>query len=319
MPMSIFSTYSTGENRVTSSILAVLKSLSLQITEPLLGAIMEISEFELMTFQNQPKSKNGSVPDAVIFSSIKMLLETKIVKNAVSKEQLVRHLSGLDGNEITKILLVLTPDQIEPKEISEINDERVVWSSFEDLYQAIENILNETKLVISEREEFLLKNLQSFFLEEGLLPSENNVLIIPAKNAWPDYEMVSAYVCQAERSFQAATHLAFYTKGTIKKHVPKILKIYESEEFTNRQPNDPLESIVNTLLIEGRRKEGKYYKVITLSSINDSQTIILDNEIINDKTDKSGAITAFVQNQTYVSLKSLKSAQKTSDLTKGNA
>ncbi len=33
MPDSIFSTYRTGENRVTASILAVLRSLAIQRTE----------------------------------------------------------------------------------------------------------------------------------------------------------------------------------------------------------------------------------------------------------------------------------------------
>jgi hypothetical protein len=49
---SIFSTYSTGENRVTASILAVLKSLSLNRIERLLGALLEQSAFELVRFQN---------------------------------------------------------------------------------------------------------------------------------------------------------------------------------------------------------------------------------------------------------------------------
>jgi len=52
--MSLFSTYRTGENRVTASILAVFRSLTLGRSERLLGAIMEQSEFELVRFQNQP-------------------------------------------------------------------------------------------------------------------------------------------------------------------------------------------------------------------------------------------------------------------------
>ena len=39
MPDSIFSTYRTGENRVTASILAVLRSLALHRIERLLGAL----------------------------------------------------------------------------------------------------------------------------------------------------------------------------------------------------------------------------------------------------------------------------------------
>ena len=57
--MSIFSTHSTGENRVTASIIAVLKSLSLPRIERLLGALLEQPEFELVRFQNQP-SRGGA-------------------------------------------------------------------------------------------------------------------------------------------------------------------------------------------------------------------------------------------------------------------
>lgn len=56
---SIFSTYSTGENRVTASFLAVLRSLSLDRMQRLLGALLEQSEFELIRFENQP-SKGGA-------------------------------------------------------------------------------------------------------------------------------------------------------------------------------------------------------------------------------------------------------------------
>src|SRR5688572_29660118 len=48
MATNLFSTYSTGENRVTASILAVLQSLSLRRTERILGALMERLEFELV-------------------------------------------------------------------------------------------------------------------------------------------------------------------------------------------------------------------------------------------------------------------------------
>lgn len=58
MPDSLFSTYRAGENRVTASILAVLRSLALHRTERLLGALMERSEFELVSFRNQP-AKGG--------------------------------------------------------------------------------------------------------------------------------------------------------------------------------------------------------------------------------------------------------------------
>ncbi|QDT70979.1 hypothetical protein [Lacipirellula limnantheis] len=69
MPTNIFSSYSTGENRVTASLLAVLQSLSLGRMNRLLGALLEMPEFELVRFQNQPSKGSAGVPDAIVLSS----------------------------------------------------------------------------------------------------------------------------------------------------------------------------------------------------------------------------------------------------------
>jgi hypothetical protein len=68
MATNIFSTYSTGENRITASILAVLQSLALQRTERLLGALLEQADFELIRFENQPAKGGKGVPDAIIYA-----------------------------------------------------------------------------------------------------------------------------------------------------------------------------------------------------------------------------------------------------------
>ncbi len=95
MPTDIFSTYSTGENRVTASIMAVLRSLSLHRIERLLGALLEQPELELVQFENQPARGGEGVPDALILSSCRLLVETKVARNAVNKRQLERHLERL--------------------------------------------------------------------------------------------------------------------------------------------------------------------------------------------------------------------------------
>ena len=72
-------------------------------------------EIELIQFKNEP-SKNGTrVPDAIIQSSVRILVETKITRNALvgkeSKNQIERHLQRLvKATETTKLLLVITPD-----------------------------------------------------------------------------------------------------------------------------------------------------------------------------------------------------------------
>ena len=93
---SIFSTYSTGENRVTASCLVVLRSLSIDRMERLHGALLEQSEFQLIRSENQPSKGAAGVPDAIIQSSLRLLIKTTTQRNTVRRDQLVRHLKRLD-------------------------------------------------------------------------------------------------------------------------------------------------------------------------------------------------------------------------------
>ncbi len=186
MPESIFSTYRAGENRVTASIMAVLRSLALHRTQRLLGALMR-SEFELVTFQNLPAKGGRGVPDASITASCCLLVETKIERNAVRRDQLERHLQRLNAaHEAEKVLLVLTPDDTPPAVLSELNDPRVTWASFADLDQAVEDLLEDPSEVISEREAFLLRQLQAMLEQEELISSANDVVVVAARKAWPE-------------------------------------------------------------------------------------------------------------------------------------
>ena len=107
---SIFSTYSTGENRVTASFLAVIRSLSLDRIERILGALLEQSEFELVRFENQPSKGGSGVPDAIIQSSIRLLIETKTERNGVRLPQIERHIARLDqANETASLFMVQSP------------------------------------------------------------------------------------------------------------------------------------------------------------------------------------------------------------------
>src|SRR5262245_35619688 len=140
---SIFSTYSTGENRVTASILAVLRCLALPRIERILGALMEDADFQLVRFQNQPAKGGKGIPDGEIGSSFRLLLESQLVRNGVKRDPLERHLKRLDTtNEKDRMVLVLTPDDVQPDLIAEINNERLIWSSFAALNQAIDEMLS---------------------------------------------------------------------------------------------------------------------------------------------------------------------------------
>jgi hypothetical protein len=313
--MSIFSTYSTGENRVTASFLAVLQSLSLGRIERLLGALLEQSEFQLVQFQNQPSKGGPGVPDAIIQSSCRLLVETKIKRNAVRVKQLGRHLKKLDrGNETIRLLLVVTPDDARPAAFDTFQDERLVWTSFAALDQAIDEMLDDKAEVISEREAFLLRELQTMLIAENLIGGANDVVVVPARHAWPEYKEFHAYICQADRPFQSVARIAFYSQGHIHPLIPTILESYEHVEFVAGKHKGKLGALVDILLEQGRRKENSAYKVIFLSEPDSPKTLQLEAPIPNNLTSKAGRPIAFTQNQRYVPSKRLKVANTTSDL-----
>lgn len=315
MSDSIFSTYRAGENRVTASILAVLRSLSLGRCERILAALLEQSEFELVRFQNQPSKGDAGVPDAEIGSNFRVLIETKIKPNTVRKAQLARHVQRFkEGREQTQRLLVLTPDGEPPRVIEEMNDPRVGWASFAALDQAIEELLTDKDEVVSEREAFLLRELQHMLDKDGLIRSSEDTLVIPGRHAWPEYEEFHAYVCQPRRSFRQVSHIAFYTKNQIRELVPEILESHEYVKMTRGAHSGRLAELIEYLLDHEHRTEDEAHKVVFLTPPEDSRTVRLDKRVENDLKSDSGRTIAFVQNQRYVRLVELKKAQKTSDL-----
>ncbi|MCL5279990.1 MAG: hypothetical protein M1376_08805 [Planctomycetes bacterium] len=315
MSINLFSTYSTGENRVTASILAVLRSLSLDRMQRLLGALLEESEFELVSIENQPTKGGAGVPDAIIQSSCRLLIETKIKRNAVRVDQLERHLKRLDhATEDIRTLLVLTPDEVRPTVFDPLQDSRIAWASFAALDQAIDEILDDKYEVVSEREAFLLRELQNMLIAEDLVTNPNDVVVIPARNAWPEYQEYHAYVCQPDRSFQQVSRMAFYAHGRIHPLVPLILESQDHVEFIPGKHTDRLDELVRRLVRSNKRKEGTAYKVFFLSPPDSPDTLKLDHPIPNDLKSKSGKATAFTQNQRYVSSERLRTAKTTSDL-----
>lgn len=316
MDESIFSTYSAGENRVTGSILAVLRSLALGRTERLLGALLQESEFQLLHFQNQAARGGEGVPDAVINGSCRLLIETKVVRNAVNVDQVARHLKRLTGQEALQRLLILTPDDRRPDALAALTDARVAWASFALLDQAIDELLRDPKEVIAEREAFLLRNVQLMLEEEGLLKSVDDVVVVPAAQAWPEYLQFSAYVCQPNRTFQLVDYMAFYADGAIQPKVPNILEVVHAVVFESDSPGVSQEvgQLIRGMIKAGVRERGVQYKVFLLSPSTDSRTLVLPGPVVNDLTSGTGRGVAFTQNQRYVSLSRLRTAKRTSEL-----
>ncbi|MYF17290.1 MAG: hypothetical protein F4215_07775, partial [Gemmatimonadetes bacterium] len=160
MPNNLFSTYRQGENRVTSTFLAVLQRLSLPNIDRILGTLVGDTAFSLVSFENQPKGKR-STPDARIRTGFDIWIETKTESNAVRSEQVMRHLKSLGDGER---LLLLTPDDDQPRNLGD----RVIWSNFRNLVKAIEEILEDESAPPSEKEAFLLREFISMIQEDRL-------------------------------------------------------------------------------------------------------------------------------------------------------
>ena len=175
-------------------------------------------------------------------------------------------------------------------------------------------MLDDKTEVVSEREAFLLRELQNMLMAENLIGSANDVVVVPARNAWPEYQNYHAYICQPDRPFQMVSRIAFYSFGQIYPLVPKILESHDHVEFVPGKHKGKMRALIDAVMGEGRRKEGTAYKVMFLSAPDSPDTLTLDAPVPNNLTSKTGRTTAFTQNQRYVSLERLKVAKTTSDL-----
>ncbi|MFC7139775.1 hypothetical protein ACFQMA_07980 [Halosimplex aquaticum] len=319
MPNPLFSTYTQGENRVTSTLLAVLEHVNSRLAEDILEAITDESDLSLVGFDNQVTGTD-SVPDAAIRASTALWFETKTSRDAVRREQLDNHLQALDEDPSDlQRLIVLTPDTRVPPEVQAIDDERIVWASFDTLVGSIESVLERdvgsaeaSMYVPTEREAFLLRELVRFIYDESLVSGqEDRVLVVAARKAWPEYHKYGLYFCQPNRSFKPVSHLAFYKDGEIKTTVPKVTGSIESvtlDEETVRGHPDLSQHQESELLraVELMRENGSDRYRETEKVLFLEEDVELEQAIRNDKTaSDSNRTVAFVQGHRYVSLTTL--------------
>ena len=229
--------------------------------------------------------------------------------------------------------MLLTPDSSKPllEEIVEADRNKVVWSNFVTLADAIEDILKDEKETPFEREAFLLREFVSMLHEDGLLDPPG-VLVVAARDAWPMYKHtpLSAYISHP-RTFRPSSHIAFYADGAIQPLVPKIemtvdkvqltqdgISHLELEEGQKARAKELLEELLPKIKADPKYNgfHGFTAKVLFLSAPNDGETVKLPQAIVNDKKDKSKTrrVPFTFGAPVYVTLESLKKACKTSDL-----
>lgn len=311
MDQSIFSTYSQGENRVTASIIQVLKNLPINVVEHFLIMLTNDNFKQFFSFKNQVKGIK-SILDAEISADFKLLFETKRYPNSIKLEQLEDHLKFASKEKKT-ILVYITPDHSMPRELENKN---VVWKSFHDLDGLISELLAEPTLILSERDQFLLRNLQDFFSESELLPEVDEIVVVAASKAWPEYQKYGLYICQAERHFRQVQLMGFYSEGKVQKSIAKIDKCIDNFKLSAESLKDDtnLNDKLKIWLEDNPSAKNTQIQVFDLSEVESTDTISLNKPIVNDLKNAKGRGYAFTQGQRYVLLSQLQSANTTSDL-----
>lgn len=185
-----------------------------------------------------------------------------------------------------------------------------MWRSFRHLADAIDTVLSDPAVAVGEHAVFLLRELQALFVEDGLLDPGADVVVVPARSAYPEYLEHSAYVCQPKRTFKPGlTHLAFYVDRAIKELVPAVRYVEDKVVFTEEEASrreasgDPLQrevgELIRSLMTAGPRTPGEAYKVFLLTSPGDERTLRLDSPLLH------AGKGAWVQNQRYTSVAAL--------------
>lgn len=335
MSKSIFSTYSQGENRVTSTMLSVFRKINLSTFQEILKYVLNDVDITLVLFKDQYKEQGmQSIPDARISASFDYFIETKIVRDSLTKNQLEGHLEYLGKSDAKDVrLLLVTPDSKEPKIMEAYRDRPVFWFNFDLLSEALQSVLDNYRF-LTDREKFLLLELDAFIVDSNLLSEDisNKVLIIPSsKLAFKHYDLLKVYICQPNRTFQQASYIGHYGYHVISKEVPKILGVIEDYNLVENQWEEAEITAVDTsmandlrerlkMISETLREQGlevfHSVKIVLLSRSAEEGTVFLPNDITNDKMSYSGKKTAYVQKQVYEDLEKMKKAKFTSELRK---
>jgi hypothetical protein len=245
-------------------MLAVFERIDLSLLETILAASKGESSLQMVTFK--PSSTGRSVPDARISARFAYWFEVKTARNALDSHQLAEHLANLGDEGGAERLFVVTPDAEQPTAIAGLSDPRVVWFNFRSLHDAVDAAASDPTGTVSEQARFLLRELQALLVEDGLVDSDD-VVVVAARFAYPKYLKRSVYVCQPARAFRGGlTHMGFYANSAIQVHVPRIwyredLVTFTHEEAAARTAGSDTDrligEVIQTLLNDGDARGGQ--------------------------------------------------------------
>ena len=311
--ISIFGEYQQPENRVTAALLHILHLGGQPVVQRLFGDLFDIPSNNI-NIVPQVKLEN-SVPDGLISCDCKysIFIESKIVCNAINKEQLNRHCQLFNPAE-NKYVCYITPDTVKPQLLNTL---QVEWLSWKDVIECLLGMIADglVDAVLSYLiKEFIKLVKHLVYKSKSVTITNNNPTYLVANNdrviivggSWGENIALNykVYICQDGRFFLPAKYIAFY-------HSHRIKYVFEIEEI--------IDSVNITTLPHLNRTD--YFTVIEPHCTNPIRKYMklklihtCDPQINNDKVDKNGKPCAFVQGQTYTTIDKIKIATLTSQL-----
>jgi hypothetical protein len=113
----------------------------------------------------------------------------------------------------------------EPDTVCRLKDPRLVWISFRACLRLSMSFWSTAGSWSRRRKSCC--ELQALFEEDNLLGDPRQVVVVPARDAYPEYLEYGAYVCQPRRSFKPVERMAFYCRGQIEREIPLIRHVME--------------------------------------------------------------------------------------------
>ena len=323
----IFSRYSQGENRVTASITAVLRVLSLPAFSYVVEGFFSEANTDLIMITDQPSRNGKGIPDAIIASSFMVIVEAKMPGNGFNRKQMEGHANRLrvDESHSKRVLIFLTDKDDEPDFTawkSEQSDRDLFRHvSFAQLYDTLDSLVQNGAIALSDTEEFLLKNLLLMFEAEGLLGRPEDTVVVAAGDTYEANIKYGVYICQPGRSFRDVEHIGFYKDGEIK---PMFLCVGSArrgrEVVLSDLRNDKasaedkkLADIIDAYLTDLGWADVPFFQ--GPFQVFQGEVLDIGRSVENDLTARNSARrVAYTQGQRYAELKKIKAAPTTSKL-----
>ena len=300
---SIFGEYKKPEDRVTAALLHIIHIGGNMVIQRLFGDVFDIPSNDINVIP-QSYQKN-SIPDGELSCECyyHLYIESKIAPNTIETTQLSNH-KKLSNTASGNYLIYLTPDLSKPAELVKESVEWMDWNTIIDRLQGIVADGLADNLFEYFIEQFILLIDHTVYAKTYMIPKDESVIIVGGHFGENIALNFKFYACQSNRKFHPSKYLAFYHQRRIK----YLFEIVSQKDSVDIQKEPTINNTDYFNKIEPNYSP-QFRMLFQLKLFHTFSTAI-----VNDKTDKNGNPTAFIQGQTYTTLNKIMKAKTTSDL-----